>query len=158
MREQKRFCVVTDAMRLITQILYHILYHAPAFEYFKHATPHTGLFSKRERKTMKICTHEMLVLIKVSLKKGRQKGQYLRNLSLKNQQCVNADDLMGETKQHSCFVFGRFRLEISARRLAILSFSCFLSVLSGELRDNTLKLGHNSFLSNPFQFIVRLSP
>jgi hypothetical protein len=94
MREQKGFCVVTDAMRLITQILYH----APAFEYFKHATPHTGLFSKRERKTMKICTHEMLDLIKVSLKKCRQKGKYLRNLSLKNQQCENADDLMGETK------------------------------------------------------------
>jgi hypothetical protein len=30
------------------------------------------------------------------------------------------------------------------------------SVPPGECRDNTLKLGHNHFLPNPFQFIIHI--
>jgi hypothetical protein len=36
-------------------------------------------------------------------------------------------------------------------------FSRFFSVLLGECRDCTLKLGHDSFLPNPLQCIIHLS-
>jgi hypothetical protein len=43
-------------------------------------------------------------------------------------------------------------------RLYSLSFSQFSSVPPGECRDCTLKLGHDRFLSNPFQcMIIHLS-
>jgi hypothetical protein len=35
-----------------------------------------------------------------------------------------------------------------------LGFPWFISVLPGEFRDSTLKLGHDLFLPNPFQFII----
>jgi hypothetical protein len=56
---------------------------------------------------------------------------------------------------HSCFVFGKFRIKVSARRPAILT-EVFLRV-SRICRDNTLKLGHDRFLPNPFHSIVHLS-
>jgi hypothetical protein len=34
----------------------------------------------------------------------------------------------------------------------------FSSVPSGELSDITLKLGHNCYLPDPFQFIIHFSP
>jgi hypothetical protein len=37
-------------------------------------------------------------------------------------------------------------------------FSWFYSVPLGRFWDNTLKLGHDRFLPDPFQFIIRLSP
>jgi hypothetical protein len=36
-------------------------------------------------------------------------------------------------------------------------FSWFSSVPPGELKDSTLVLGHDRFLPNPLQFIIRLS-
>jgi hypothetical protein len=57
---------------------------------------------------------------------------------------------------NTCFVFGRSRVQISARRPVIM-FSWFYSVTPGEFRDSTLKLGHGRFLSNSFQFIIHLS-
>jgi hypothetical protein len=35
-------------------------------------------------------------------------------------------------------------------------FSWFSSVPPGEFKDSTLVLGHDRFLPNPFQFIIRL--
>jgi hypothetical protein len=44
-------------------------------------------------------------------------------------------------------------------RQSWLRFSRFFSVTPGECRDSTLKLGHDHFLPNPFQFIViHMSP
>jgi len=34
----------------------------------------------------------------------------------------------------------------------------FSSVPPGKFWDSTLKLGHDRFLPNPFQFIIHLSP
>jgi hypothetical protein len=52
------------------------------------------------------------------------------------------------------------RVQISARRPAILTedFLWFSSVLPDECRDSALKLGHDRFLPNPFQFLIHLSP
>jgi hypothetical protein len=36
-------------------------------------------------------------------------------------------------------------------------FSWFSSVTPGEFKDSTLVLGHDRFLPNPFQLIIRLS-
>jgi hypothetical protein len=38
----------------------------------------------------------------------------------------------------------------------ITDFSWFSSVAPGECRDGALKLGHDHFLPNPFQFIIYL--
>jgi hypothetical protein len=36
-------------------------------------------------------------------------------------------------------------------------FSWFSSIPTGECQDSALKLGHDCFLLNPFQFIIHLS-
>jgi hypothetical protein len=51
-------------------------------------------------------------------------------------------------------------LELKSRpgyRLSWLTFFVVFSVHVGELRDSSLKLVHDSFLPNSFQFIVHLS-
>jgi hypothetical protein len=62
--------------------------------------------------------------------------------------------------QHTCFISGRSRGQISARKLAILfQVLCgYPQSLHGQCSDITLKLGHVRFLSHHFQIIVHLSP
>jgi hypothetical protein len=51
------------------------------------------------------------------------------------------------------------QVQISAQRPAILTdFLWFSSVSPGECWDSPLKLGHNRFLLNSFQFIIHISP
>jgi hypothetical protein len=60
--------------------------------------------------------------------------------------------------KYSCFVYGRSRAQVSARRPANLTegFRGFRQS-PGEGRVSTLKIGHDRFLPNPFQFIIHLS-
>jgi hypothetical protein len=61
------------------------------------------------------------------------------------------------TRKH---VFGRSRVQISARRPVILTetFSCFFSVPPSECRYSTLKLGSDRFHPTPFWFIISYHP
>jgi hypothetical protein len=53
------------------------------------------------------------------------------------------------------FVSGRLRVRFSASATGSSDwgFSCFFSVPPSQCRDSNLKLGHDRFLPNPFQFI-----
>jgi hypothetical protein len=60
---------------------------------------------------------------------------------------------------NSCFVFGRSRVKISARRpVNVTEFSWLSSVHPGKFWNSTLKLDHYHFLPHYFKFIIHLSP
>jgi hypothetical protein len=59
-------------------------------------------------------------------------------------------------RQHFCFVLQRSKVQISARKPAILTE--VFAISPGECWDSTLKLDHDCLLPNPFQFIIHVSP
>jgi hypothetical protein len=87
-------------------------------------------------------------------------GLYLNVTTRKSTQIPRMIQITSATFRllHSCFVFGRSRVKIWVRRPAILRvFMIFLSP-STKQQDMALKLDHDRFLPNPFQFIIHLPP
>jgi hypothetical protein len=65
-----------------------------------------------------------------------------------------ADRTSWSIGQHSYFVFGRYRVQMSAGDwISGLEVFVGFSVPPGECRDSTLRLGHERFLPNLVQFI-----
>jgi hypothetical protein len=73
--------------------------------------------------------------------------------------CVDQDNVELRTSRRSgwqiCFVFGRFRNQISTRRLAVCTetYWCFPQFFKTKAR-RVLKLGHDRVLPLSFQFIL----
>jgi hypothetical protein len=67
----------------------------------------------------------------------------------------NMNRMLQFSSWHTCFIFGRSRVQISARRPAI-QIEGFRG-LSQSLHANA-GIGHNRFLPCPSQFIIHLSP
>jgi len=78
-------------------------------------------------------------------------------ISPKRYTSTSLHDNTTQNTHASCLGCPRFKSRRRGDRLSWLRFSWFSTVPPRECRDSTLKLGHDRFVPNPFQFIIRLS-